>query len=122
MSLRLFCDQCVPAEISATLRRAGHEVTLLRNALPIRSPDPAVIAHARGRDAILVSLNGDFSDIAAYPPADYRGIAAIQLHNHPEIIPQVMARLTAFLAAHPTQEFYHGKLLIVEVHRIRVRG
>jgi predicted nuclease of predicted toxin-antitoxin system len=122
MSLRLFCDQCVPAEISAALHRAGHSVTLLRDALPIRSPDPAVIAHAREIDAILVSLNGDFSDIAAYPPADYHGIVAIQLHNHPEIIPQVMARLTAFLAANPVQEFYHGKLLIVEVHRIRLRG
>ena len=121
MSLRLFCDQCVPAEISEALRRAGHNAMLLRDALPIRSPDPVVIGRARELDAILVSLNGDFSDIVAYSPADFRGIIAIQLHNHPEIIPQVMERLTAFLAANSTQEFYHGKLFIVEAHRIRVR-
>lgn len=121
MSLRFFCDQCVPAEISDTLRRCGHEVTLLRDALPIRSVDPAVIGHAEKHDAVLVSLNGDFSDIVAYPPADYRGIVAIQLHNHPEIIPQLMERLTGFLAANLVQEFYHGKLLIVEAHRIRIR-
>ena len=121
MSLRLFCDQCVPAEISDALRRAGHDVSLLRDALPIRSPDSVVIAHARELDAVLVSLNGDFADIVAYPPADCRGIIAIQLHNHPEIIPQLMGRLTTFFAANPAQEFYHGKLFIVEAHRIRVR-
>ena len=122
MSLRLFCDQCVPAEISEALRHAGHDVTLLRDALPIRSPDSLVIGRARELDAVLVSLNGDFSDIVAYPPKDFRGIMALQLHNHPEIIPQLMQRVTAFLAANPTQEFYHGKLFIVEAHRIRVRG
>lgn len=121
MSLRFFCDQCVPAEISDTLRTAGNDVTLLREALPIRSPDSAVIARAREIDAILVSLNGDFSDIVAYPPTEYRGIVAIQLHNHPEIIPQLLQRLIAFLAVNPTQECFHGKLLIVEAHRIRIR-
>ena len=58
MSLRLFCDQCVPAEISDALRRSGHDVTLLRDALPIRSPDPVVIGRAKELDAVLVSLNG----------------------------------------------------------------
>ena len=121
MSLRLFCDQCVPAEISDALRQAGHDVTLLREALPIRSADPVVIEHAKELDAVLVSLNGDFSDIVAYPPSGYRGIVAVQLHNHPEVIPQLMERLTAYLAANPAQEFYPGKLFIVEAHRIRIR-
>ncbi len=70
MSLRFFCDQCVPAEISDTLRATGNDVTLLREALPIRSPDSAV---------------------------------------------------NVFLAGNPTQECFHGKLLIVEAHRIRIR-
>ncbi len=43
MSLRFFSDQCVPAEITDTLRRHRHQVTLLREVLPIRSLDPAVI-------------------------------------------------------------------------------
>ncbi len=30
MSLRFFSDQCVPAEITDTLRRHGHQVTVLR--------------------------------------------------------------------------------------------
>ena len=121
MSLRFFSDQCVPTEITDTLRRHGHQVTLLREVLPIRSPDPVVITKARELGAVLVSLNGDFADIVAYPPASYLGIVAIQLHNHPEIIPQLMERLVAFLDGHPDQEYYRGKLLLVEVHRMRIR-
>ena len=121
MSLRLFSDQCVPAEITDTLRRHGHTVTLLREVLPIRSLDPVVIAKAQELGAILLSLNGDFADIVTYPPARYLGIVGIQLHNHPEIIPQLMERLLAFLDAHPAQESYHGKLFLVEVHRVRIR-
>ena len=121
MSLRLFSDQCVPAEITDTLRQAGHQVTLLREVIPIRSPDPVVIAKAQEQGAILLSLNGDFADIVAYPPANFLGILAVQLHNHPEIIPPLMERLLAFFNTHPAHEFYHGKLFLVEVHRIRIR-
>jgi predicted nuclease of predicted toxin-antitoxin system len=121
MSLRFFSDQCVPREITDTLTNQGCAVVLLRDALPVRTPDPTVIAQAQQLDAILVSLNGDFADIVAYPPAAYGGIIAIQLHNHPETIPSLMGRLCAFLAENPNQAFYRGMLVIVEPHRIRIR-
>lgn len=121
MSLRFFSDQCVPREISDFLQQEGYSVVLLRQALPIRSPDPEVIQKAQDLDAVLLSLNGDFSDIVSYPPDQFRGIIAIQLHNHPETIPTLMQRLLTFLKANPEPAFYHGKLLIVEAHRIRIR-
>jgi predicted nuclease of predicted toxin-antitoxin system len=121
MSLRFLGDQCVPASITDALRGAGHEVTLLREVLPIRALDGTVIAKAQELDAVLVSLNGDFADIVAYPPSDYAGIIAIQLQNHPEIIPRLMEGLIAYLVANPDQNFYRGKLFIVEAHRIRIR-
>lgn len=121
MSLCFFSDQCVPAEITDILRRHDHQVTLLREVLPIRSPDSVVIAKSQEMGAILLSLNGDYADIVTYPPANYQGIVGLQLHNHPEIIPQLMEHLLAFLDANPAQEFYRGKLLLVEVHRVRFR-
>lgn len=39
MSLRLFIDQCVPNSIIEILREAGHEVFVLRDYIPIESPD-----------------------------------------------------------------------------------
>jgi predicted nuclease of predicted toxin-antitoxin system len=122
MSLTFFSDQCVPTEISNILTRNGHNVTLLRDVLPIQSPDSEVIAKAQSLSAILVSLNGDFADIVEYPPSSYAGIVAIQLKNHPETIPSLMGRLINFLIENPEQAFYRGKLIIVEAHRIRIRG
>jgi predicted nuclease of predicted toxin-antitoxin system len=122
VNLPFFVDQCVPQEMSDALRAEGHRVTLLREQLPIRSPDPAVIAKAQELDCILFSLNGDFSDIVVYPPANHSGIIAVQLHNHPEIIPLLMENLLSFLDANSGRDFYRGKLFIVEVHRIRIRA
>lgn len=121
MSLRFFSDQCVPTEITDFLKRKDYEVILLREVLPITSGDQIVIAKAQELHAVLLSLNGDFSDIVAYPPATYGGIISIQLHNHPEVIPSLLGRLHTFLAANPNPTFYQGKLFIVESHRIRLR-
>lgn len=37
-------------------------------------------------DAILLSLNRDFSHIVNYPPKNYEGIVALQMHNQAEIV------------------------------------
>ena len=122
MKHRFFADQCVPLEIVLALRDQGQEVLLLRDHLPVRSTDPVVIAKAQELDCLLLSLNGDFSDIVTYPPASYGGIIALQLHNHPEIIPQLMAHLGRYLDAQSGRDFFRGKLFIVEVHRVRIRS
>ena len=93
MGLPLFADHCVSNAIMQTLRDAGHEVLRLRDHLPIESPDPVVMAKAQELDALLLSLNGDVADIVSYPPANDQGIIALQVRNHPEIIPLLMARL-----------------------------
>ncbi|WNN90196.1 hypothetical protein [Gloeocapsopsis dulcis] len=46
-----------------------------------------MITKAQELAAILGSLNGDFANIVAYPPANDGGIFSIQLRDHPEIIP-----------------------------------
>lgn len=79
MSLAFLSDQCVPEEITATLIQHGYRVIRLRDVLPIRSPDPVVIAKAQELDVMLLSLNGDFSDIVAYPPAEHGGIIGSSL-------------------------------------------
>jgi predicted nuclease of predicted toxin-antitoxin system len=119
--LRFFADHCVSNAIMHALRAIGAEVLRLREHLPTDAPDEVVITTAQQLEAILVSLNGDFANIVTYPPSRYRGIIALQVHNHPEIIPQLMERLTHYITSHPTMEEYAGKLFVVEVHRIRIR-
>jgi predicted nuclease of predicted toxin-antitoxin system len=121
MALRFLADHCISNYIIQTLQSTGHEVLPLRNLLPVRSRDPDVIAKAQDINAILLSLNGDFADLVRYPPKNYKGIIALQLHGHEEVLPHLMLRLLAYLGLQPEMEHYHGKLLVVEVDRIRIR-
>lgn len=121
MPLRFLADHCVSNSIIQTLQNAQHEVVRLKDVLPTESPDAVVIAKAQELNAILLSLNGDFADIVVYPPGRYKGIIALRMRNHPEIIPQLATRLTAYLALHPATAHYTGKLFVVESGRIRIR-
>jgi predicted nuclease of predicted toxin-antitoxin system len=121
MSLKFFADHCVPNSIILSLLDSGYDVLKLRDYIPTDSSDSEVISVAEELDTILISLNGDFADIVMYPPSKFNGIIAIQVRNHPEIIPQIMERLKNYLSAHSDMSYYKGKLIIAEVHRIRIR-
>ncbi|VAX29483.1 hypothetical protein MNBD_NITROSPIRAE02-676 [hydrothermal vent metagenome] len=121
MSLKFFADHCISNFIIKSLRDAGHEVIRLKDVIPPDSSDPIVISKALELNSILLSLNGDFTDIVTYPPARYNGIVALQVRNHPEVIPHLMARLGSYLSKYSDMKHYKGKLLLVEAHRIRVR-
>jgi predicted nuclease of predicted toxin-antitoxin system len=121
MALRFLADHCVSNFTVQSLRESNHEVMCLRDVLPVESADALVIAKAQEIDAILLSLNGDFADIVNYPPANYRGIVALQMRNHSEILPKLIARMTAYLKVYTTMDHYRGKLLVAKVDRIRIR-
>ena len=121
MALRFFADHCISNFIIEALRNAGNEILRLGDCLPVESLDLLVIAKAQEIDAILLSLNGDFADIVTYPPAHFKGIVSLQVLNHPEVTPPLVARLLGYIASHPAPEHYRGKLIVVEVDRIRIR-
>jgi predicted nuclease of predicted toxin-antitoxin system len=97
MGLQFLADHCVPNSVIQTLRDSNHDVLRLRDILPVESPDAIVIAKALDLGKILLTLNGDFADIVTYRPSKYKRIVALQVHNHPEIIPRLLARLNALL-------------------------
>jgi predicted nuclease of predicted toxin-antitoxin system len=121
MGLEFLADHCVPNSVIQTLRDSNQDVLRLRDILPVESPDAIVIAKALDLGKILLTLNCDFADIVTYPPSKDKGIVALQVHNHPEIIPPLLARLNVYLSAQPSMEDYCGKLFVVEVNRIRIR-
>jgi len=121
MSIRFFADHCISRTIIETLKEEGHIVFRLKDHIPMDSPDEEVILKAQELDSVLISLDGDFADIVRYPPEKYKGIIALQVRNHPEVIPSILIVLKKYLAEYPDMEYYKGKLFLVEVHRIRVR-
>lgn len=120
--LRFFADHCIANAVVQSLRSAGHVVTRLKEELPVDAADERVIARAQSLKAILLTLNGDFTDIVSYPPDQYGGIVALRVRNHPEVTSRVTERLLAYLAAHSGRDEYDGKLLVVEPHQIRLRS
>jgi len=121
MALRFFADHCISNFIIKTLQDAGNEVFRLRDYISTDSADQIVISKAQELDSILISLNGDFADIVSYPPANFKGIISLQVKNHPEVIPQLTARLKDYLCSYTSMSHYKGKLFVVEVHRIRIQ-
>ena len=95
---------------------------MLREYIPKDSPDPIVIDKAQECGSKLLTLNGDFADLINYPPQRYRGIISVQLKNHPENIPAICERFAKFFESHQNMADFKGKLIVVEPHRIRVRG
>ena len=121
MNLRFFADHCISNLIIETLQSWDNEILRLRDYIQVDALDHEVILKAQKLDAILVTLNGDFADIITYPPEMYKGIIALQVRNHPEVIPQMLSLLKNYISEHGNMADFRGKLLLVESHRIRIR-
>ena len=91
--LKFFADHCISNYVVNFLNEIGFEVFKLRDHILTDSPDSFVIEKAQELNSILITLNGDFTDIVTFPPSDYNGIIALQIRNHPEIIPYIIKRL-----------------------------
>ena len=63
--MRLFVDHCVPESVCRAFEEFGHEVIRLREKTAPDSPDMLVAAVSEANDAILVTMDGDFKEIAA---------------------------------------------------------
>lgn len=57
--MRFLLDQDVPDEVAQLLRYWGHDVTKLRETLPVTATDEAIFAHAQTSGRVIVSCNRD---------------------------------------------------------------
>jgi predicted nuclease of predicted toxin-antitoxin system len=74
--VKFLLDHDVPDDLSYLLEQLGHEVTLLRKALPGDSSDEAVLQSAYERGCVLLTCNrDDFLNLASTEP--HRGIIIV---------------------------------------------
>jgi predicted nuclease of predicted toxin-antitoxin system len=67
--MNFLLDHDVPDDLSFLLIQLGHEVTFLRDALPVDSSDDAVLECSYGRGCILITCNrDDFLRLAQVKP------------------------------------------------------
>ncbi len=55
--MRFLLDHDVPVEVAHLLRHWGHDAMLLRQVLPISTPDERVFSHSRSEGRIIISCN-----------------------------------------------------------------
>ena len=74
--MRFLLDHDVPENLSYLLKQLGHDVTLLREALPEDASDEAVLQFAHERGSVLLTCNrDDFLHLATKKP--HHGIVII---------------------------------------------
>ena len=74
--MKFLLDLDVPDDLSYLLEQLGHNVTLLRKALPGDSSDEAVLQFARDRGCVLLTCNrDDFLQLATTRP--HHGIVIV---------------------------------------------
>lgn len=76
--MTILIDHCVPLFVARWLDEWGYPVTLLKEHIPVDSPDSDVIELAQDLDAVLLTADKDFSSILDYPPDSHVGIIVLR--------------------------------------------
>jgi predicted nuclease of predicted toxin-antitoxin system len=112
-------DENLSPILAEVFTAAGHDAhSIVQQALG-GQPDERVIKVCNQEQRALVTLDLDFSNILAYPPASFPGIVVLRLASqaHADIEAAIRRMLTLLV-----QEKLHGTLWIVEAQRIRIHG
>lgn len=114
MSLKVLCDENIPAAVTASLQKWGCTVTRVAPG----ETDDAVAAQARRGKRILITFDSDFANILRYPPRQFSGI--IRINVPPQFLNVVIAALKNVFARFKTPATFKGKLIIAEAAGLRV--
>ena len=112
-------DENLPVEVADLLRQVGYDaVTVFEQHLE-GSPDSDIASACQEEGRTLITLDTDFADIRAYPPAQFPGLIVLRLHRQdkPHVL-EVIERLIPLLSSEPLEHL----LWIVEETRLRIRG
>jgi hypothetical protein len=115
MNLKL--DENLDARLTSVLRRAGHEVSTVREQGLAGVDDQALYVHCRFESRILVTLDLDFSNVLRYPPETSGGIVVFR---GPDDLLPTLRTLTETMIGALAKASPAGQLWIVEPGRVRV--
>ena len=117
--MRFKVDENLPSSSCDILQEAGHDALSVLDQAMGGDPDPDIASVCRAENRILVTLDTDFGNILAYPPADHSGIIVIRTQDQSKpILLEFVRRISSAMET----ESPAGKLWIVEPHRIRERA
>ena len=111
-------DENLSAGAARVLADAGHDVSTALQEQLGGKPDSKIAETCKLEQRALITLDNDFGNIQAYPPAEYSGLAVLRLAQLDKAnILNVLTRLTERFEREPLS----GRLWVVEAHRVRIR-
>ncbi len=111
-------DENLPVEAAQLFTDAGCNASHALDQGLRGATDQELIDKCKSESRVLITLDLDFSDIRAYPPADYTGIIVLRLGRQDK--PQVMSVLSQLAPTAAASDIV-GALWIVDATTIRVR-
>jgi predicted nuclease of predicted toxin-antitoxin system len=116
--LKLKIDENLPLECAEILSHGGLEADTVSSERLTGAEDSVLAAKSRSEGRALVTLDLDFANIRAYPPAEYAGIIVLRPKKQDKQSVLALAhRIVLVLANRPPA----GELWIVGPDRIRFR-
>ena len=76
--MTILLDACVPRKFGRLLELWGYPVVLSQAQIAADAPDSDVLMLAQPLDAILLTIDLDFSNILDYPPDETKGIVVLR--------------------------------------------
>jgi len=116
--LKLKIDENLPSECAGILRGGGFEADTVADERLTGAEDSVIAVRSRAEGRVLITLDLDFANIRAYPPAEYAGIVVLRLKRQDKHAVLALVRRAALVLANRAPE---GELWIVEPDRIRFR-
>ena len=116
--MRFKFDENLPAQLAALFAGSGHDAVTVLDEQIGGAQDPDIAATCLREGRVLVTLDGDFADIRAYPPHHYPGIVVLRLSRQSS---DHLLEVGASLLRELDRASLQGQLWIVEDARIRIR-
>lgn len=111
-------DENLPAGAAKVLADAGHDVSTALQERLGGKPDSRMAETCKLEQRTLITLDTDFGNIQAYPPADYSGLVVLRLTQQDKL--NILTVLTRLLERFEHEPLF-GRLWVVEEHRVRIR-
>lgn len=114
--MRIKLDENLGRSSAVPLRAAGHDVATVPEDL-CGAPDDSLLAACRAEGRCLVTLDLDFANPVAFPPADEAGLVVLRLPGAPT--PVAIAEAVRTLAEGLETADVSGRLWVVSRGDIR---
>lgn len=112
-------DENLSEDVATAFLDAGYEASTATSQGLAGVEDARLSEVVRQEGRVLVTLDVDFGDIRAYPPAEYPGIIVLRMTRQDKL--RILAAVKRILPLLAT-EAVTRRLWVVEEHVVRIRG